>query len=518
MFHLGHIIQTHAALHPDNEAVIFNDTRLTYRDFDLVVEQLAAALHGAGFRAGQKIATQLPNCVELLALYWASARTGLVVVPLSPLLQGAGLAGLLVASDAEGFFVSHHYSAQLDEIFDHLEKLGAQTSQRLTADKTYIVGQADNEDCAPYQLYQNFLQQGIGVEFCEPDIEPDDLYNIIFSSGTTGEPKGIMHSHAVRAMYCTLFANCWRMTPESVVMHTGAIIFNGAYVTMMPSFYLGAKFILGEYFDPEKLIATIEREKVTHIMLVPSQIIALLNSPEFAAEKLSSLEMILSLGAPLHLEHKQQLDKHLPGIFYELYGVTEGFITILDRDDFHSKSGTVGAPMAFNEVKIVNAHGEEVARGDVGEIIGRGPLASSGYYKRPDLTAQGFRDGWIYSGDLGKIDDDGYLTLVDRKKDMIISGGINVYPRDIEEVIVQHEAAEEVAVIGVKDDKWGETPVAIIVLHKDRTITADEMKTWINSHVAAKYQRVSQVIFRDEFPRNAAGKILKRVLQDEIAL
>jgi acyl-CoA synthetase (AMP-forming)/AMP-acid ligase II len=225
--------------------------------------------------------------------------------------------------------------------------------------------------------------------------------------------------------------------------------------------------------------------------------------------------MIQSVGAPLHLEHKRRLNEALPGRFYELYGLTEGFMTVLDRRDAVRKAGSVGTPIAFYEMRILGEDGREVPIGQVGEICGRGPLLMAGYYKRPDLTAKAIVDGWLHSGDLGYVDEEGYLFLVDRKKDMIISGGVNVYPRDIEEVVIQHPAVVEGAVFGVPDPRWGETPVAAVVLREAGGVSARELTEWINARVGAKFQRVSDVMVVETFPRNAAGKTLKRVLQDQ---
>jgi acyl-CoA synthetase (AMP-forming)/AMP-acid ligase II len=225
--------------------------------------------------------------------------------------------------------------------------------------------------------------------------------------------------------------------------------------------------------------------------------------------------MLCSVGAPFHREHKERLLPVLGGSLYELYGLTEGFVTILDSTDFASHIGSVGVPPPFIEMRILGANGEDVAPGEVGEIAGRGPILMPGYYKRPELTAQAIVDGWLHTGDMGYVDDDGYLYLVDRKKDLIISGGVNVYPKDIEEILVQHAAVREVAVFGAQNEKWGEAPIAAVVLTQPGLIQANELRTWVNSRVAARYQQVQEVVILDDFPRNAAGKTLKRVLRVE---
>ncbi|HEY5791268.1 MAG TPA: AMP-binding protein, partial [Gammaproteobacteria bacterium] len=341
-----------------------------------------------------------------------------------------------------------------------------------------------------------------------------DVFNIVYSSGTTGQPKGIVHTHYVRAMYCTLFAQAWRMTPESVVLHTGSIVFNGAFVTLLPALFCGATYVLDQAFDAGRLIGTVRAERVTHVMLVPSQVIALLDHPDASADALASLQVVLSLGAPLHLEHKQRLEQLLPGRFHELYGLTEGFVTILDRTDYPRKPGSVGVPPPFFELQIVGADGAELPPGEVGEICGRGPILMPGYHGRPDLTAEAIRDGWLHTGDLGRVDEDGFLYLVDRQKDLVISGGVNVYPRDIEEVAVQHPAVREAAVFGVPDPKWGESPVCALLLRDGAAVTAAELRDWINARVGARFQRVSAVRLLADFPRNVAGKTLKRELRE----
>jgi len=249
--------------------------------------------------------------------------------------------------------------------------------------------------------------------------------------------------------------------------------------------------------------------------MVPAQLIAIMHSKKFSPEALSSLEMICNVGAPLHQEHKEKITQHLPNRFYELYGLTEGFLTILDKNDYTAKPGSVGVPPQFNEMRIEDTDRNEVPAGEIGEIVGRGPLMMPQYYKRPDLTKEAIKDGWLYAGDLGYVDEDGYLYLVDRKKDMIISGGVNVYPKDIEEVIVQHPAVLEVAVYGIESAKWGESPVAAVTLAEPNAITPEELVQWTNQHVGAKFQRVRQVVIMDELPRNIAGKVLKRTMRDE---
>jgi long-chain acyl-CoA synthetase len=348
-----------------------------------------------------------------------------------------------------------------------------------------------------------------------PGLPDDHPLTILYSSGTTGEPKGIVHTHRIREAYATGFASSFRIHPESVVMHSGSLAFNGAFVTLMPALYVGCTYVLLPAFEPAAVLATLARERVTHTMLVPTQIVSLLGHDDFDESRLPQLEMILSLGAPLLLEHKQELIRRLPRRLYELYGLTEGFVTVLDRDDVDRKPESVGVPPPLFEMRIVGEDGQELPPGEVGEITGRGPITTPGYHGRPDLTAEALAGGWLRSGDLGRVDEDGFLYLVDRKKDLVISGGVNVYPRDIEEVIVRHPDVLDVAVFGVPDERWGESPIAAVRLRAGSAAGVAELREWINERVAARYQRVREVVLLDEFPTSAAGKTLRRVIREE---
>ena len=458
-----------------------------------------------GLKKGDKVATVMSNRPELVMMYWAAAKTGIVIVPSSTLLQDVGLQELLQTSDAAMVIADVEFDEMLDRIRADLPGI---------APDRFVLAGVDCDVPAGFQSYEDLVQGASNAEPPDAHLGDDDIYNIMYSSGTTGTPKGIMHNHYVRAHYCSLFAAAFRMTPESIVLHAGSIVFNGAMIDFMPWMMLGAHYILHSAFDAKRVIAEIQASSVTHIVMVPSQIMAMLNHPEFDPVKLESLKMIQSLGAPLLLEYKHRLNEALPGRFYELYGLTEGFITVLDREDSVKKAGSVGIPLIFHEMKILNEQGEEVPTGEIGEICGRGPLLMPGYFKQPDLTAKTVVDGWLHSGDAGYVDEDGFLYLVDRLKDMIISGGVNVFPKDIEELIIGHEAVAEVAVFGVPDDKWGETPMAAVVLMNGVTLTPDELIAWTNEHVSANFQRISACVVLDDFPRNVAGKTLKREIRE----
>ncbi len=501
---IGALLPHHARFRPDHPALVVGGRRLTYKELNAGVNRLANALLAAGVTKGEKVATVLPNCLELMTAYWAAAKTGIVIVPMSTLMQDHGLETLLHDSDSVVVLADASFATMLDHIRRELPAI--------RPDRYVLVG-CKGKAPPGFRTYEDFTVAASEENPPDAGLVDGDVYNIMYTSGTTGAPKGIVHTHYVRAMYCTLFASAWRMTPESVCLHAGSIVFNGAMLDLMPWMYLGATYILHEAFNAERVIRDIERERATHVVLVPAQIIAILTSPAFRPEALASLEMIHNVGAPLPLKYKHRLNEELPGRFYELYGLTEGFMTVLDKHDAIRKVGSVGVPPAFIEMRILRPDGTECASGEVGEICGKGPMLMPGYYKRPDLTEKAIVGGWLHTGDAGYADEDGYLFLVDRIKDMIITGGVNVYPRDIEDVVIQHPSVAEVAVFGVPDDKWGETPVAAVVPRAGETIEPEALRTWANGHVDAKFQRLSDVLVMKALPRNVAGKVLKREMR-----
>ena len=493
---INHWLTQHAQYRPNHLAFVFGDTRLTFAELNQSVNRLANALRIAGIGKGNKVATVLPNSRELYEMFWAVAKLGAVLVPMSPMVRGRGLVNLLNDADSTLVLTDRAHAPFLDEI-----------RSELIADKYWLT----DEKQPGWQSYATLCQRASLSEPGSSDLTGDDLYNIMYSSGTTGLPKGIMHSHFVRSMYGSLFANAFRIRPESVVMHSGAIVFNGAMLTFMPAMFIGCTYVLLKEFTDQQVIQAIASEGVTHTILVPSQLVYCLRHPDFTIDSLPTVEYILSVGAPLLNDYKEELISRFPDTFYELYGLTEGFMTVLDKTESATKTGSVGRPIWFSEMRIVDDAGCQLPAGEVGEIIGRAPFLTSGYYKKPALTALALRDGWLYTGDLGYIDEEGYLFLAGRKKDLIISGGINVYPKDIEEIIISHPAVAEVAVFGVPHDEWGETPVAAVRV--EAAIAAHELKDWTNKRIEARYQKISAVMLVDEFPKNIAGKILKHELQ-----
>ncbi|MBM7648676.1 acyl-CoA synthetase (AMP-forming)/AMP-acid ligase II [Bacillus ectoiniformans] len=498
---VGMMLTRNARHYPNKLAVIHGDERLTYRQFNERVNQVAHSLLQFGFQKGDRLAMLLPNSLEMLELFWATAKIGVVIVPLNPMVKGKDNVHQLNDCRPKMLVFHQSYEKEIEEIKNQVTYI----------EHFVVTGQSEADDSSYHNMKENSRSEEPNVTVTE-----DDVVNIMYSSGTTGLPKGIVHTHKTRVMYAFLWGMEYGVTAESVVLSSGSLVFNGSLAFMYPTICAGATYILESKFNKENVMGLIETEQVTHTMMVPTQIITILDLPAYEPKRLSSLKVLLTLGAPLPISRKEQICEQLPGILFELYGLTEGFLTTLRPDYVLKKPGSVGPPMIFNECKIVDGELNEVQTGEVGEIVGRGPTLMAGYLNKPEETLHTMIDDkWIKTGDLGYVDEDGYVYLVDRKKDMIISGGVNIYPRDIEEVASAHPSVSQVAVVGAPDEKWGEIPVAHIELKPGERVDENELMAWVNERVPAKYQRLKALYIVDELPKNASGKILKRKLRDQ---
>jgi acyl-CoA synthetase (AMP-forming)/AMP-acid ligase II len=353
-------------------------------------------------------------------------------------------------------------------------------------------------------------------------VDPDAACNIIYSSGTTGLPKGIVQTHGCRMHWATDLAIALRYHSGAVTVCSLGLYSNISWVAMLCTVLTGGTLVIMPSFTPAALADTIARFRVTHGAFVPVQFQRLLELPGLAQHDLSSLESIMCCGSPLPAPLKRATRDTLGCNVIELYGLTEGIVTTLAPEDFERKIDSVGKPIPGQSVKLVGTDDRETAPDEPGEICGYGRLVMESYHQRPDATEEATwidPDGrkWLRTGDIGRIDDEGFLYIVDRKKDMILSGSQNIYPADIESVMLQHPAVYEVAVIGVPSERWGETPVAVVVAPPGvPAAEAAQLVAWTNARVG-RQQRIASVVYVDDLPRNPNGKILKRELRQHHA-
>jgi acyl-CoA synthetase (AMP-forming)/AMP-acid ligase II len=351
-------------------------------------------------------------------------------------------------------------------------------------------------------------------------VGPAQICNIIYSSGTTGSPKGIVHTHGSRMHWAVDLALTLRYRADCVTLCSLGLFSNITWVAMLCTVLVGGTMVVMPAFDAAGAVELMARERVSHGTFVPLQLEKLLAVSNLERHDLSSLDAFMCCGSPLPIDIKREFPRRFDCLLIELYGLTEGLCTVLAPEDFERKTESVGKPFLGTDLCIIGEDDREVPPGQTGEIVGWSPLVMSGYHGNDAASSEAtWTDGqqrrWLRTGDLGRLDADGFLYIVDRKKDMILSGAQNIYPADIEAVMRTHPGIADVAVVGVRSRQWGETPVAVVVAAPHVPLDEPSLIEWTNARVG-RQQRIRGVIFRADLPRNANGKVLKRDLRDEL--
>jgi len=478
-----------AHIHADRVAVRLGDQGTTYRDLDERSRRIAGLLAERGVRAGDRVGIMLPNIPDFAAVYYGVLRAGAVVVPMNPLLKAREVTHYLADSGATVIFTGAMSTAEV------LAGAATVDAQVVVVDLTFT----------------EMLSTATPVDRMV-DRDGSDTAVILYTSGTTGTPKGaeLTHDNLIRNAE-VVAERLFRLTADDVIFG-GLPLFHsfGQTCTLNTAIAAGACLVLLPRFDPAQALTIMATHRATVFAAVPTMYGALLTVPDRESYDVSALRVCLSGGAALPVEVLREFDDAFGCRVLEGYGLSETSpVASFNHPDRQRKAGSIGTPVDGVEMRVVDRDGNEVARGEVGEIVVRGHNVMKGYWQRPAETAAAIPDGWFRTGDLGRADEDGYFFIVDRKKDMIIRGGYNVYPREIEEVLYEHPDVAEAAVVGVPDALLGEEVAAAVALSHGATVTVDELRAYVKARVAAyKYPR--HVWLVDSLPKGATGKILKR--------
>ncbi len=500
---IGYWLTKREVISPLKEAVVDGERRLTYRQLNRRVNRLSWALKGLGLAKGDRLAMLSLNRLEFVEVIMAAAKLGLILVPLNWRLTAAELAYILTDSGARTL------------IFDpELERLAGEITASVDFDNRVVLG---SKACLNAQPYEPLLAEQSEAE-PEPDqpVDLDTPHIIMYTAGTTGRPKGAVLSqgasfwNALNLQVDLEFTSVDRDLLVLPMFHIGGI---GLFT--LPMLYVGGTVIIQRSFDPAECLKLLEKEDITLFFGVPAIFLMLIQFPEFRPEAFKDVRLVMSGGAPLPVSLIQSY-RERGVILQQGFGMSEAApsIAVLPRERALAKAGSIGRPVFHLEVMIADEDLNELPRGEVGELVMRGPNIMQGYWNRPEATEAAFAGGWFHSGDLARMDEDGDLFIVDRKKDMFISGGENVYPAEVENAIHELDQVSEAAVIGVKDAKWGEVGKAVVVLKEGRSLTEEELIDFLKTRLA-KYKIPKSVAFVDALPRNAAGKVLKNVLRRE---
>jgi long-chain acyl-CoA synthetase len=494
------MIRAAARRHPQRAALVQDDRRLDYAGLDALMDRIAARLQRDGLKPRDTIAICATASIEYAAVFLGALRAGLAVAPLSVTATPDSLANMIADCGASVLFLDRG-----------AEELLTPVRARIAVNRVAL----DDSDIA--SKLTDWMAP-VGSQPQPARIDPSWTFNIIYSSGTTGVPKGIEQPHRMRWGHVQRgVRNGYDM--DAVTLISTPLYSNTTLVSFFPTLALGGMVVLMAKFDAAGYLALAEKHRVTHTMLVPVQYQRIMALPDFDRYDLSSFRCKYCTSAPFPAALKADILKRWPGGLVEIFGMTEGGgACILEAHRFPHKLHTVGRPASGHDIRIIDEQGREVARGELGEVVGSSSATMIGYHNQPSLTraaewydATGKR--FIRTGDIARFDEDGFLILMDRKKDMIISGGFNIYPSDLETVAREHPDVAEVAVVGVPSTRWGETPVGFVVLKPGAKTAAEELRTWINSRVG-KTQRLAVLEVRDSLPRGSIGKILKRELRD----
>jgi len=508
---LSMLLTKNARVFPEKLAFIHGDRQLSYAQFNSRVNRLANALKRLGLKQGDNVAILQYNYSQTYESLFACFKSGMGAVPINFRLHPKEFAFIIDHSESKAVILSSEFNDSIVSVRDRIPK----ANHLITLDG------------AKGELldYETLLDKA-SDEFVDVDVSPDDLAWLFYTSGTTGMPKGAMLTHRnLLAMSMNFYADMAPgFTPDDVILHA-APLSHGSGLYGLPNIGKGATSVIlpSKSFEPELVFQTIEKYRVTNMFTAPTMIKMLIDHPSVDKFDISSLRSLNYGGAPMLVEDLKKAIKKLGPCLVQLFGQGEAPMTISYLPHWAHKAdgspeeikrlGSAGIARTDVELKIFDNEDKELPAGQLGEIVTRSDLVMKGYWKNPKVTAETIKNGWLHTGDIGYLDENGYLFMMDRSKDMIISGGENIYPREIEEVLIQHPAVREVSVIGVPDPKWGEAIKAVIALNPGYTASEKELIDFCRDNIAS-YKKPKSVDFVEELPKSNYGKILKRELRE----
>jgi acyl-CoA synthetase (AMP-forming)/AMP-acid ligase II len=503
---IGEILRRSATRAPDKIAVIGGDRQISYRALDAASDRAAGALAALGLAKGARAAILAPNVFEYPILYFGAARAGVILANLSTRATATDLAYMLRKTGVEVLFFWHDYAANVTQ------------ACRDVPGVRHLVAIGAGSPAGPGTMtFDGFMALGSGAPPAIALAETDPL-SMTFTGGTTGFPKAVLSTHKARAAtVATCVAEFGLAERDALIVATPMYHAAGLYVWFQTGIMLGCTCVLQAQWDPRFFADLVERHRATAVLLVPAQLAQLMNDPDFSASRLATLRHINYAGAPMPPALLDRLMAALPQVgFTENYGQSETGGPIAVRRPSHPPAvrGSVGLPAHNVETRIVDIDGNEVPPGVVGEIVTRGDNLLAGYWDEPEQTAALFKSGggWLWTGDLGMRDENGFITLVDRSKDMIVSGAENIYPTELENALLKHPAVAECAAFGMPDDRWGEVPAAHVVLHPGTAVSEEDLIAFVADQIA-RFKRPRLIKLVEHLPKTAMGKVQRGVIR-----
>lgn len=506
---VGDILTASARVHPDSTALVWDEGggRRTYRELNSRADAMASALATSlGVQPGDRVALMMYNGPTLLETLFAVWKAGATVVPLNARFTSDEISYHVADSGARVMIGGRDFAETLTGMRD-----------RISAETLVLEGGGPGA-----VDLDGLAAEHAGRPAPRVRVSDGDVAWIAYTSGTTGRPKGAMLSHGCLTFVAVSWlADLQRLEPEDIGLYAAPLTHGAGIMALAFTMKACTQVLLQPFgFDAQRFLDTIRRERVTHTWLVPTQIKMVLDHPGLDGADLSSLKTIVYGGAPMHVEHLKEAIRRIGPVFVQLFAQTESPMTAtyLRREEHivegpqSERLASCGHVRSGMEVAILDAEDNQLSPGEIGEICVRGPALMNGYWERPDATAETLRNGWLHTGDIGRLDDQGYLYIMDRSKDMLISGGLNVYPREIEEVLLRHPAVSECAVIGIPDERWGETAMAVVVRANGEEVSESELKDFAGEHLA-HYKKPRAFEFVSALPKTTYGKIDKKALR-----